>query len=443
MKARILPALGVAACLAGCGDANQSSVTATAHTYWGDVAPVLFDKCVKCHQPAGVGPFSMLSYEDVAPRALLIAARTQARQMPPYLITHDGSCGQFEDAEALSGSQIDLLAEFARGGMSVGSKATLALPRVPRLEGGTDLQTPPVVPTAAGGALAQFDDYRCFLVDAGLARDRFITGYEILPGKPEIVHHVLAFVVDPDRMTRGGKRNRELMQALDDKDPDRPGWECFGGAGEGIEEDASPVAWAPGQGPVTFPDGMGVRQRSSHKLVVQMHYNLADEKSRGLMDSTTVRIRYADSVQREMAFLLPDGFLQSLFTKMPPDSLRPGMPSEKYSWKFSMAELGLDQAPPLEVIAVAPHMHQRGRKSELRLITAGKDQCAARVEDWNFHWQKFYFYKGARPTLTPDSQIQLTCDYDTTGDHTPVLPGWGTRNEMCLNTLMVALPPAP
>src|SRR5205814_896688 len=125
--------------------------------------------------------------------------------------------------------------------------------------------------------------------------DQFITGYEITPGKPEIVHHVLAFIIDPNKMTKSGKTNAELMQALDDKDPDKVGWTCFGAAGEGIEAESSPVTWAPGQGPVEYPTDMGAKQRATDKLVIQIHYNLADEKNRGLTDSTTVRIRYADS----------------------------------------------------------------------------------------------------------------------------------------------------
>jgi hypothetical protein len=40
------------------------------------------------------------------------------------------------------------------------------------------------------------------------------------------------------------------------------------------------------------------------------------------------------------------------------------------------------------------------------------------------------------------SLLQATCEYDTSADTAPVLPGWGTRNEMCLTVLMVALPPS-
>jgi hypothetical protein len=50
-----------------------------------------------------------------------------------------------------------------------------------------------------------------------------------------------------------------------------------------------------------------------------------------------------------------------------------------------------------------------------------------------------YFY--AQPLLlTPRSRLEVTCDYDTSSVTEPVLPGWGTRNEMCLATLYFTAP---
>jgi hypothetical protein len=294
-----------------------------------------------------------------------------------------------------------------------------------------------VTPVAQGGQLAQFDDYRCFPVDTALAADKFITGFDVIPGRPEIVHHVVAYIVDPTKMTGMGKTNAQIMQELDSASPDS-GWSCFGAAGEGIEEESSPVVWAPGQGVVNYPEKMGARLRATDKLVIQVHYNLAEEKNRGMSDSTTVRIRYADQVERPLMFFLPDGLLETLYTKEMPDTLRPGMPKVSYTWRKKMEEAGLPPGTTMDVVGVMPHMHQRGKSSELRFINGTQDECVARVENWNFHWQKIYFYKGTRPTLTNDSQVQLTCDYDTSADHEPVLPGWGTRNEMCLDAMIVA-----
>jgi hypothetical protein len=66
--------------------------------------------------------------------------------------------------------------------------------------------------------------------------------------------------------------------------------------------------------------------------------------------------------------------------------------------------------------------------------------CIGKVEAWDFEWQRSYFYKTPL-RLEAGGEIELTCQYDTSQDRSPVLPGWGTRNEMCLAIMMVALPP--
>jgi hypothetical protein len=434
MKHLALASLALA--IAGCGG-TQNSASGNL-TYATDVAPLLNEKCARCHQPGGIGPFSVLDFGTVLSKAPLIASLTMSRQMPPFQIAHDGSCGQFDDSEALTEQQIDTIQRWVAGGMREGGKVSLTPPQIPTLAGGIDLHTPMVTPVAAGTPLAQYDDYRCFILDANLAHDQFITGYDIVPGKPEIVHHVVGFVIDPDKQTKSGKTNGQIMQDLAAAEPGKIGWTCFGAAGEGIEEESSPIVWAPGQGATNYPDKLGVKQRKTDKLVVQVHYNLADVKNIGSSDSSTVRIRYVDQVERPMFFLLPDGFLETLYTQKVPDSLRPGLPKVPYTWRKTMEQMGLDMAGPLEIVGVMPHMHQRGRSSELRNMGAGRNECLARIDNWNFHWQKFYFYEPTRrPALDPGSELELTCNYDTSQDSEAVLPGWGTRNEMCLDTLML------
>ena len=40
--------------------------------------------------------------------------------------------------------------------------------------------------------------------------------------------------------------------------PIASGWPCFGAAGDGVDVSGVPVTWAPGQGVVNYPNGMGV-----------------------------------------------------------------------------------------------------------------------------------------------------------------------------------------
>jgi hypothetical protein len=60
--------------------------------------------------------------------------------------------------------------------------------------------------------------------------------------------------------------------------------------------------------------------------------------------------------------------------------------------------------------------------------------------DWDADWKKFYFYEQPIP-MDANTELEISCTWDTTGLTTPTLPGWGADQEMCLATMMFALPP--
>jgi hypothetical protein len=409
-------------------------------TFWQDVAPILNDKCVRCHQQGGIGPFRLDDYADAKAYSSLERARVTAGTMPPYFMVHDGSCGSFHDEITLSDDQKATITSWIDGGTVEGTPVTLTLPPQPVLDNAVDIQTPNFAPVAQGTPIALNDEYRCFMIDSPKATDAFLTGYAVTPGDAAIVHHTLVFLVDPAKTGDDGRTNGDIMTALAAASPDRAGWPCFGSAGDHINSDGVPVTWAPGQGIVDYPDGMGVPIHPTDKLVVQMHYNLASPGTAGMTDMTTIHLRFADSVNRQVAFLLPDPFLASLGNATP-DTLPPGQADATYTWTQSFSDLGLDGLPSVDLLAVMPHMHARGLRQHMRIGPAGGLTCASDLENWSFHWQEFYFYTTPL-TLTPADQVQVTCEYNTSADTAPVLPGWGTQNEMCLAVLMVALPPS-
>jgi hypothetical protein len=425
--------------LGGCSSKSEDGTTGATATFWQDAAPIFNAKCVGCHQEGGIGPFRLDTYADAKANAAKELARVSQGTMPPYFLVNDGSCGSFHDEATLSADQKATILSWINGGQPEGTPETLTVPEKPQLADALDMTTPVFSPTPQGGTLAMFDEYRCFLMDPPNTSDAFLTGYDVTPGDATIVHHVLVFSVDPQKAGKDGRPNADIMRALDDDSPDRLGWPCFGGAGDKVDASGVPVTWAPGQGVVNYPDGMGFRVRTTDKLVVQIHYNLAEPGSAGHTDQSTVHLRFASSVDRQLAFLLPDALLDSL-SKPTPDLLPPLTADASYTWSMSGKEIGLSSnLPSVDLVAVMPHMHGRGIRQYLRLGSPGNLACASHLENWNFHWQEFYFYK-SRPAITPDTQVQVTCEYDTRADTMPVFPGWGTRNEMCLTVLMVALP---
>jgi len=412
--------------------ADETGELPTVVTFWQDVAPVLYESCVTCHREGGAAPFALTTYEDASAWSVAVAASVQDRTMPPWLVTDDGSCGDFRHSRWLPQETIDMIAEWVDQGTPEGDpRDDLVMPDPPVLADATEISTPNFTPEIQGGDLAEFDEYRCFLVTPKLAGDRFLTGYSVTPGNDAIVHHVLAMPVDPTLDVGGGFTNGTLMKYLDDQSPEREGWPCFGEAGEGVQTSGIPVVWAPGQGVVEFPEGTGLRIAEQEQIVIQVHYNLATAGNIGMSDQTDIQLRLEESVEREAFMFLPDPFLDSIFSGSPIE-LPPGEESVEYTWEFPIAQLLSWMGWfSVDLYGVFPHMHEYGQAMHMEIVGDAGAECAADVPRWDFNWQLQYFYEQER-TLTAGDVLRVTCDFNTTGTDEPVLPGWGTNNEMCL-----------
>ena len=187
--------------LGGCAkdDPEESNEEESASlTYWDDMAPLFAEHCVACHQTGGIAPFRLDDYASAKQHAAEIQVATSTRAMPPWSATSDGSCQNFADSLALSDEQISNIAHWVSGGALEGKPKTIDIPARPRLDGDLVFETPKFLPEPAGGELAAHDEYRCFLFDSGVTEDTFITAYEVTAGAPEIVHHSILWLVDPD-----------------------------------------------------------------------------------------------------------------------------------------------------------------------------------------------------------------------------------------------------
>lgn len=429
----------------GSTDAADSTGDPAAVTYWGDVAPLFYERCVGCHQADGVAPFRLDTYEDAMAWGPAAAAAVAQRSMPPWSLAADGSCGTFVDPQWLTDAQIELVAAWVDEGLAPGEPQDLEIPPLSSLEESLELRTPRFTPEIQGGDLAQFDEYRCFLIDVNVPKDGYITGFDGQPGNVQLIHHMIAMPIDVDLLVGAdGQTNGDIIEQLSNEQPERPGWECFSRAGEGVVPNGVPITWTPGKGVVEFPEGTGIRVHQGDTFVVQVHYNLASEDLLGVSDSSAIGVRIEDEVERE-AFMMPiDPLLESIFDDEP-TALEPGLPSVQYTWEATFED-DLGPLPAVDLYGIFPHMHGYGRRFDMVVHQQGDQvDCGAHMPRWDFDWQQLYFY--AEPIeITPHSRMEVTCEYDTSTATEPVLPGWGTINEMCLADLYVVLPegiPAP
>ena len=310
------------------------------------------------------------------------------------------------------------------------------------------------------------DDYRCFLLDPELERDTWLTGTQVLPGNPEVVHHVILFQVPPEQV--------EAAEAKDAAEDDE-GWTCFGGTGldrfQDVNRSSWIGAWAPGGKESVTKPGFGVRLAKGSRIVMQVHYNLLAGQQ---PDTSAAQLRLAPGTKDHQALstmLLPAPVELPCRPKHADGELCDRDAAladvkERFGAEGSTADLlhllcGGEPEPgevqscvrtlgePITIHGVAGHMHLLGRSLTIE-VDPGTPQARTILDIpvWDFDDQ------GSRPIdpirLEPFQQVQVTCRHvQWLRDRLPsfegqpdryVVWGEGTTDEMCLGMLQVTRP---
>jgi hypothetical protein len=371
-------------------------------TWYRDVLPVAQVRCMGCHLDGGIGPFSLEDVEVAQAFAPVMAASVASRSMPPWM--PDANCREFHDARVLTAEEIALFQAWSDAGAPAGDPNDAPPPVMPPSLPTVDVALAPAIPYAPSDVGGK-DDYHCMVLDPQQADDVQVVGYEVTPGQPSMVHHVLLYAVD---------RKEALAN-----DPDGTGWTCFGGPGVG----GSPKtigAWAPGTPVQTMPAGTGLPLLQSEVIVMQVHYNFHNVPGEAPPDQTLVELQFADTpvAPAQMMPLFNSSF-----------SIPPGAVGHTDSVDRSVPV-------PVRLFGLLPHMHQLGRRITLQSDALG---CLIDIPAWDFHWQQFYFYRDHAPVLVPgNSSVTLSCTWDNPTAET-VHWGESTADEMCLAFLYVAL----
>jgi len=319
----------------------------------------------------------------------------------------------------------------------------------------------PSAPTGIGT-----DDYRCFLLDPGLDHDAFITGTDVQPGNPDVVHHVILFRVPPASVAEA--------ERLDDT-TNGEGWTCFGNSGiqDNRRIDDAPWigAWAPGGDESVLADGLGIPFDKGSRIVMQVHYNLLAGRGE---DVSAARLRMMPAkahLQPLTTMLLPapvelpcrashtanplcdrEKALKDVQARF---GMGPGSMADLLHFLCGPGKAGevttcdVPVQRPTTVRAVAGHMHLLGRSIT---ITANpgtaREKVLLHIPVWNFDDQ------GADPIppvhLKVGDTVRVTCHHvQWLRDQLPsfegqpdryVLWGEGTTDEMCLGILQVTHP---
>ena len=281
------------------------------------------------------------------------------------------------------------------------------------------------------------DDYRCFLLDPHLADSAFVTGIDVLPGRADLVHHVILFQVGPD----------EVADAkAEDADVEGEGWTCFGGAGVSsgannpLESAPWLGAWAPGGGERVLARDIGVPLEAGSRIIMQVHYNLLEGSH---PDTSSARLRLAPGTND----LDP---LQTMLLPAPVElACRKGKSGPLCDRDDAVRDVST-RFGGQSGLMVAGHMHLLGRSISVTLNPGEpRERVLLDTPVWNFDDQGAKSLR--KPAkIRPGDVLRVTCRHDQAlRDALPELQdaperyvvwGEGTTDEMCLGIVMVTDP---
>jgi len=386
--------------------------------FYADVAPVLLDHCVRCHQPGGQGPGDFTDPAVVSAMAEIMLAQVDAGVMPPPVA--DPDCRDYIGSEYLSipEAKRDQIAAWIEGGKFVGEppEQPLGAPIASELaDPDLALLIPAPYTPSFSDAANPGNEYRCFALEHGQADDFFITALHPLVDQAEILHHAVLFTVPTEELTPE-QRSPEGVDCMDNMD----------------STDGMVAAWAPGALPIEF-DGAGMRVRSNQTLILQLHYYQGADQA--LADRSGYALRIAPSVEREiiMAPFAEYGF-----------NIPAGDPAysatERIEWTSSF--------PSVKVWGSFPHMHRLGTGYRLWVDHPdGSSECLLSGEDrYDFHNQLTYMFRDPA-VVQPGDTVSFECTWDNSAENPnqtfdppqDIRYGERTDEEMCYAFTLVSL----
>ena len=384
----------------GCfiGRVKQNEVT-TKLTFCKEVAGVLHRHCVECHRTGEIAPFSLTDYDEVRGWADTMLETIEDGRMPPWHASP--KYGHYANARFMPEKDKEILREWVAGGMPYGDIKDLPelsrfregwhLPRVPDVV--YEMRKRPFVVPKEGVV-----EYQYFVVDPGFKEDKWITGAQVLPGNRSVVHHAIVFIRPPD-----GADFRGI------------GWL---------------TAYVPGQRINMLPPGRARKVPAGSKLVFQMHYTPTGSVAE---DISKVGLIFGkdEEISHEVFTLI--GIDQEF--EIPP-----------HASDFPVSAKVHRIPPQAELLAIAPHMHLRGKSFRLFTKQDKKKEILLDVPNYDFNWQ--HIYELSKPmSLDKVDGLEFTVKFDNSKDN-PFNPDpseyvtWGdqTWEEMAIAFFEVAEP---
>ncbi len=419
-------------------------------TWFQDVAPIVGEHCMGCHQADGIAPFELTTYEAAVEHGAMMVDAVDRGIMPPFDAREEADCTPrhgWQDDPRLTAEEKETIRSWVDTGFAKGTDVAIDIPDVPQLENISQTLTPATGYVTSGTR----DEFMCFVLDPGNVTLKWITGLQVRPGNDLVVHHAVITQVEE------AEGNSLIAQH---------------GVGTAFQCDQTPGnfvmnVWTPGNQPMRTPSELAIPLGPRNKVVMQIHYHPAGGTH--TPDVTKIDLQYSSVWPRKMYFVTAIG------NEVTAPNLEPG-PGDAGFPRFMIPANSPDHTERMfrdittlgaltnvKLYSVNPHMHLVGTHINSKILRPAargnepQSECLANG-GWNFDWQRTYTYDAPideLPSIEVGDRISVTCAWNNTMDnpfvermlHDSNLPpqpiditlGEQTTNEMCLEIFGIAV----
>ncbi len=350
-------------------------------TYTKDVVRILQLRCVTCHRPGEIAPFSLTNYRQAAGWSSMISEVVDDGRMPPWHASPE--FGKFANDARLSPGEKKAIRDWVAAGAPEGDPADLPPPpqfvegwQIPRPD--LVLEMPREIEIPAEGSMP----YELVKIDPKITHDVWVRASQVRPGNPTVVHHVVVFVLPPG------------VEKIDEA------------GGDFL------AAYAPGIPARVLPDGVAKRIPAGSKIVLQLHYTPRGTKQ---VDRSRIGLLFTEAARVHKELM--SGMALNLRLQIPP-----GTPDyvSRADFRFSQPSL---------LLSLLPHMHLRGKS--MRFVAEypdGRREVILDVPRYEFDWQNLYVLDQPKPM--PEGTILHTIARFDNSDENPNNPDPETRRHL-------------
>ena len=376
---------------------DAAAAPATPVTYHNRISRLMQRRCQECHRPGESAPFPLATFGDAKDHAAMIRKVVRRGSMPPWFA--DPKVGHFaNDLSLPERDKADLLA-WVEAGAPEGDPKDAPLPRT--FVQGWQIGKPDAVFEAARPVSVPAKGpipYQHAVIRTELKEDKWVKAVEIRVAQPQVVHHLLAFVIYPPEDPRSRQQ------------PDFKGGVAGYFAG-----------LVPNQGAMVYPAGTAKLLPKGATLVFQIHYT---PDGTAVQDRPKIGFVFADEPPKHEVLTLAAANTRF---RIPPGADHHEVAA---AYRFKGAT---------RLLSFNPHSHLRGKAFRYELeYPDGRKQTVLDVPRYDYNWQLEYHLRDPID-VPPGAVLRVTAWYDNS-DKNPGNPDptkWVRFGEQTSDEMMI------